>query len=335
MKLNWNIVSKYRNHLYGLSILWIIVFHVFETFGNRIKFDWISTTIFRNGNIGVDIFLFLSGISMFYSFKKTIENKGTLIDFYKKRFSKVLKVYLCFCIPFLFYVFIILYSNINSFLKELFFVDNNVSWFWYIFAICICYLIYPLIYKALETQKKYLIVIFCILYICALGVYSIIFPSNYEAYEILLSRIPIFCLGSIVGPLVYYKKEVNPYILFIVIVLLFANGPIFYILKYFPYYFDLIQLYNRLYMGIFALGAIMIIVIFLQYFESFKLFKFISNIGTFTLEIYVVHIALRFIFINTFGLNPQTNTQIFCFMLIYAVSSLIFGKLLNIILSKI
>ncbi|BCZ26302.1 hypothetical protein EUBC25_03890 [Claveliimonas bilis] len=65
----WGDLSKYRNQLYGLSILWIMIFHVYETFQNQLSFNWISSVIFLNGYIGVDVFLFLSGISMRYAMK--------------------------------------------------------------------------------------------------------------------------------------------------------------------------------------------------------------------------------------------------------------------------
>lgn len=89
----WGDLSKYRNQLYGLSMIWIVIFHVYETFFDKLNFNWISSIIFNSGNIGVDIFLFLSGISMRYSMKKYNDlNKTNLLDFYKRRFGKILKV---------------------------------------------------------------------------------------------------------------------------------------------------------------------------------------------------------------------------------------------------
>lgn len=68
-KMYWGDLSKYRSQIYALSILWIVIFHILETFSDKFQFNWLFAIVFNNGNIGVDIFLFLSGISMYYSMK--------------------------------------------------------------------------------------------------------------------------------------------------------------------------------------------------------------------------------------------------------------------------
>ena len=93
--MHWGDLSKYRSQIYALSILWIVVFHVLETFSDKFQFNWLFAIVFNNGNTGVDIFLFLSGISMFYSMRKyETLNRKNLADFYKRRFGKILKVYI-------------------------------------------------------------------------------------------------------------------------------------------------------------------------------------------------------------------------------------------------
>ena len=65
-----DIVSTYRAPLYGFAILWIVVYHatidnVDFSFGIE-QLLWFKG-IMELGNAGVDIFLFLSGVCLFFS----------------------------------------------------------------------------------------------------------------------------------------------------------------------------------------------------------------------------------------------------------------------------
>ena len=88
-RLSLNIVTKYRDALYGFAILWIVFFHanaidnVDYSFGVHILRHF--RTIMNNGSVGVDIFLFLSGISLYFSFRKG----PTLDQYIKSRMSRV------------------------------------------------------------------------------------------------------------------------------------------------------------------------------------------------------------------------------------------------------
>ena len=77
-------VSRYRSELMGAAILFIILFHVplarsDAFFGLR-----------RCGNIGVDMFLFLSCIGLWYSWVKNPSVK----HFYKRRLLRILPTWL-------------------------------------------------------------------------------------------------------------------------------------------------------------------------------------------------------------------------------------------------
>ncbi len=69
---NWYNLSKYRNIIYGFSAIWIIIFHIECCFPNVVKqFHPFIVQIFKAGNVGVDIFLIMSGIYLYFSLKKT------------------------------------------------------------------------------------------------------------------------------------------------------------------------------------------------------------------------------------------------------------------------
>lgn len=76
--------SNERSALYGISILSIIIFHYFEDL-NASDFSGVLRSIGAVylriiGSVGVELFIFLSGISLFFSMKKDEKVK----QFYKK-----------------------------------------------------------------------------------------------------------------------------------------------------------------------------------------------------------------------------------------------------------
>ena len=86
---NWSVFSKERNTLYGISILSIVIFHYFEDL-NASDFSGglcsIGAVYLRIiGSVGVELFIFLSGISLFFSMKK--DEKVKL--FYKKELKEL------------------------------------------------------------------------------------------------------------------------------------------------------------------------------------------------------------------------------------------------------
>ena len=63
--MNYNVLSKYRGELMGLAILFVVMFHVYMP----------GTDFFyplrRLGNVGVDMFLFVSGMGLWFSWTRS------------------------------------------------------------------------------------------------------------------------------------------------------------------------------------------------------------------------------------------------------------------------
>ena len=76
-------ISRHRTALMGFAIIGILLFH------SRIAVPYIDN-LFVIGYGGVDIFLFLSGFGLFFSFS---ENQN-LASFYKKRFLRIFPAYI-------------------------------------------------------------------------------------------------------------------------------------------------------------------------------------------------------------------------------------------------
>ena len=72
--MNYEMLSRYRAALMGLAMLFVMFFHVPMAKGE------LMYGLVRLGNIGVDMFLFLSGIGLWFSWTKSVsryENRET------------------------------------------------------------------------------------------------------------------------------------------------------------------------------------------------------------------------------------------------------------------
>lgn len=72
--MNLGIISKFRNEIYGFSIIWIVLFHGAAI--NKVDYSFGCSVLYplqaflSIGNVGVDIFLFLSGVSLLFICEK-------------------------------------------------------------------------------------------------------------------------------------------------------------------------------------------------------------------------------------------------------------------------
>ena len=98
-KIRLNKVFEYRTEIFGFSALMIVFHHL----GNRgIPGSSVMPSIIRDvlsfvlakANMGVDIFIFLSAIGLYYSM-----SKNSVKDFYLHRFSRVFLTWLVIMVP--------------------------------------------------------------------------------------------------------------------------------------------------------------------------------------------------------------------------------------------
>ena len=80
--MDLTLISKYRTQLMGFSIL-IIVFYHFFGIGGSSFIDIAFRKLFSQGYVGVDFFMFSSGLGLVYSISKT-ENLKDCISMYGK-----------------------------------------------------------------------------------------------------------------------------------------------------------------------------------------------------------------------------------------------------------
>ena len=167
------------------------------------------------GNVGVDIFLFLSGISLFFSFCKNPSIKA----FYCKRIVRLaVPVWVIDGVYWLFKYIILPQGgpNVESFVNRMammqFWISGDAT-IWFVSFILFLYIAFPFIYKFVY-QNKYLCkplsmaVIIAMAYAVPLLV-SVLAPEWYSNVEIALTRIPVFVMGCCFGEAVHEGRKTS------------------------------------------------------------------------------------------------------------------------------
>lgn len=185
---NLNDISIYRSELMGWSIIWIMMLHF--RFVSIIPLGFIA----QYGFTGVDIFLLVSGLGLYYSLDK---NSG-IISFYKKRLLRIFPTYYILGI---FSSILIFHDNILIYLfryTTIGFWIGKDYWEWYVPSIVILYLAAP--FLKLIIDKGHAIIV-CILSIAILSVtYYMVSKEVFhdkDQYFFLLYRIPAFLFGML------------------------------------------------------------------------------------------------------------------------------------------
>ncbi|MBR3169300.1 acyltransferase [Candidatus Saccharibacteria bacterium] len=330
---NWYNLSKYRNIIYGFSAIWIILFHIANWLPDSIKyFHPFIVKLFQAGNVGVDIFLIMSGICLYFSLKKT--NGKHIINFYKKRFAKLFKIYLFVCTPWFFYYALSGNKDFDFFAYHAFINDKGLGEFWFINFIAVCYLIYPIIYRLIENNKSNLIIAFIPIYAVFLCILNVTCKEFYSAYEIGLTRLIPFLVGSLLATRVYEKKPIKQSTVLIILALLFVRDAFFIILqKKGLTAFELAL--SRFYLTPLALSTIFLIIIFFELFRLPKARQVLEFAGKVSLESYVVHFIILKWFIYKNHFMPDNITQLIVFTLLVTTVSLLLSKLIQNILNLI
>lgn len=331
--LTWGTLSQYRSQIYGFTIIWIVLFHIWESFSKYITYNWVAVNFIKRGNMGVDIFLFLSGISLYYSMKKHPQQSTK--SFYKKRFNRLIKIYILVCIPFFILMKATNNYSIEELIKQLLFINKNVNSFWFLLVIAICYLVYPILYRLIQKNKKSYIYLGIALYTGLVIIFMTVNMDGYKYYEILLSRIPIFFIGASLGDLVYENQQISEKVIFGALLVIILYGPMNFLFSKIPftnYYMPLIRRYE---LGIQGFSFMILFVIIIQYLTESRTYSFLGKIGAITLEVYVTHIILRNVLLNIIKVPVSTPPQIFLFSLFFVPISLFLGRLLSRVLDKV
>lgn len=200
-------ISKYRSELMGFSIVWIMMLHF--------QFEIVKPLGFiaQYGFAGVEIFMFVSGLGIYYSLDKNRQ----IIPYYLKRIRRIFPAYYIvgiFASLFLYndnlFIFLFRYTTIGYWIDKPFFE-------WYIPSIIAYYLIAPFFYSILQSRYRAIIIIFSIFIIA-----SSFFIARYQYMERIhffcYYRLPAFLLGMYCGMLCKSNtKSIKYYYTFLIV----------------------------------------------------------------------------------------------------------------------
>ena len=192
-------LSNQRNGIYGIAIIMICIFHLNNTLSEGVQIvSFVSRTasfFFDMFNIGVDIFLFLSGFGLYYSMRKNPDS----VSFYTKRLLRIIPAYWTGLVLFYAASFIFTSSvDIKTLLMKMFMIDFYTSgdqFLWYPAFITVLYALFPVYFKLADTLNKKRIVFIAFLILC---ITSHFIPGmEHSRFDMAKDRIPVFILGTI------------------------------------------------------------------------------------------------------------------------------------------
>lgn len=184
------LISRYRSAIMGVAQLWIVLMHCWlPVIPNRPVLGAIESFICANGSIGVGIFFFLSGVGLTYSIRK-----GSLRSFYAGRLRRVL-------MPYWFMVAVYAVFNRHSFRWALMRATGYYaltvkfsSFLWFIPAILILYAFFPAYHALMKRAKSKTAFTGAALLFWLLV--TLLFREQVRSdFWILVNRIPLFMLG--------------------------------------------------------------------------------------------------------------------------------------------
>lgn len=334
-KFDLNNISKYRQEIYGITILWIMIHHgtIMDKVSYPEQLKWLYV-ILTHGNVGVDIFLFLSGMGIYYSFVK--DNR---LDVYiKKRLVKILIPYCILGGTYYIYADIILRQSVRAFIKDfslMSFVCSGNKLVWYVLMILFCYIIFPYVYNLFykengEYKKNFALKV--IVLIVAVVLLTFVMMKSYGKYysniEIALTRVPVFILGVASGKMVRDGKKISGIWVVVAALIVICSYPIFinYIFK---------GIYQRYY---YCFLGIALIIVFAWLFTIIK-WNWLHNVmkwfGAISFELYLAHILLRNIFLKSSMYSTYVYKKYFAMLIIAIVVAVIAAKIGNIIIKLI
>lgn len=329
--LSWELLSKYRKELFGISTIMILILY-----GNSMQWAVQMKFVYQiilQGNIGVDIFLFLSGIGLWFSFSKDQNIK----EFYRKRVRRLLPSWICIAVPCFFIMdFVVDKHRFGQFIMDVstlsFWTDERGMWF--ISFIIICYLCYPFIYKILNGKNAFVkILLICMGTVAINLIMYFYFTDYFVRLEIAVSRCVIFILGCCSAPPCNEKRKL-PVTVPICCLIVYVLLRIFIVI--FMKNVSVIEFKTTMirYAYIPAVIAIVFLVpAILEWINSTFIKKVFRWFGEISLEVYLAHAGIQQIYLNIpFG-KEHTSALYYYFMIVPV--SILFAKFVKIFTNRI
>jgi len=298
-------LSRWRGELMGLAMIFVMLFHVWMPKSNPMY------GLVRCGNVGVDIFLMLSGIGLWFSWSKN----PNLKRFFKRRFLRVYPAWLL--IASLHYIPQYISSGGNGYSPDVpnLVLNVLVGWsfwrvddltFWYVPAIMVMYAFAPFYMTLIRKWPVYRwIAVVAIVFAVMVQYYPPV-HSAVGHLEIFFSRIPIFLIGMNMGTWVKERKRLDGSALWLVL-LLFAMSLAMCIefeqhwRGHFPLFLE-----RMIYIPLTVCGSLTLTQL-LRKMPSAAV-RFLRFVGTISLELYLIHIQFVLVYIRPYKLGYCLTT---------------------------
>ncbi|MBR2823847.1 MAG: acyltransferase [Clostridia bacterium] len=217
-----NEISQARSHLLGLATLWVALFHSYHLrfldspLLSQLRLAGVLNRLRELGNCGVDVFLFLSGLGLYYSMTslREAQTQHPIRRFYARRFARIL--------PPVLIVSILYYglsgtASLSEWLGKVFLIGSFSQaqaelGYWYFALLSVLYLLYPLIDLIQRKGGAAGIVGAILLSLILTFAASRLFPVWFARAEIMLTRIPVFLLGVQFAPWCRNHKRIPRWI---------------------------------------------------------------------------------------------------------------------------
>lgn len=229
----------------GLFVVFTFHFMIDINYNRMFDFNFVLSNIYERPNFVIGmvamIFFFLaSGSSLYLSAEK--EKNFDIINFYKKRFIKILiPFYISYLIYFIYKIIIynenILFNGTPFYMifLTIFGMDEyfNALGFdtfslgigeWYLGCIILCYLIFPLLYFLIKKYKKITTILFILYFVFIAGI--ITNNTIIEPHENFFIHIFNFYMGMYLVSIKKYDKIIYPIIITLFLYIFPINIPI-------------------------------------------------------------------------------------------------------------
>lgn len=313
--MNIELICKHRSALMGFALIWVMLYHLC----GQGDCQTIYKAFLAIGHAGVDMFFFLSGLGLTYSYYERLKSLADIKVYYWKRFLRIIPTY---------YLVILISSVVlkKTVIDTLWRLSCIGFWIskpyydWFIPSLLLFYICFPIF---IRLSHKYNIYKAAVLFIIVglIGTVGLILIGK-GTIILFLSRIPILFVGCIFGYYLKYVKQIIRYPVALGGIMLSVIGLCSEIVL--TCHFDAAFLRRT------ALHHLPFVLIIPGFCLSLSyLFEWISRIGcvnwfvlaltfigTYSLEIYLAHMSLRY--------SPW-----YIYILLAIVSGFLLSKIVN------
>ena len=288
------LISKYRAPLMGAAMISVMLFHYFmdmESFVDPTSALFLALRSYRHAicSTGVDIFVFLAGMGLYFSFS----GKEDLRGFYSRRILRLVVPY-CLIAAVFWYIRVILVNGqgkrmlLKNFLFLTLFTDG-VTTFWYIFLSIVMYALFPVFYYLFQKKPLRQVSFLLILILCFAAIIGMdrMWNEEYMKIYICIHRVPGFLIGIYCGKPIKEGRKIPLWAVWAYILL----AGVFW---YGTTVADTPTSVWHIALGFWGFAEMLLLtLLFSKLPEGNPVSRVFGRIGKYTLELYMIHVAVR------------------------------------------